>query len=167
MKTKIIATIIGLLIAQFSIAQDSTELTLPKFKHGLGAAAGFTTGYGLSYRYHLPKYRFQVTFAPIIDENSTDISLGLTAMYNLIDANKTTLYLYLGNHYLYNKYSWYDYTTQGYDDEHIDTDIYHGIGFGIEGKIWERLSVNLMGGYAVKNYSQVHLTIEGGIFYLF
>jgi hypothetical protein len=54
-------------------AQDQTNQNTAEdneanvdMKHGIGAAAGFTTGYGLSYRYYMEHLRFQFTFSPYV-----------------------------------------------------------------------------------------------------
>jgi hypothetical protein len=85
-----------LLISLSCFAQKTGTI---KHKHALGAGAGFTTGYGLSYRYTPNKFGIQVNFAPYKSESITRFSTGLTFLYQLMETDKTALYLYQANHY--------------------------------------------------------------------
>lgn len=164
-------TFIMLLYSIKLIAQTPEE-TIPKFKHSLGAGAGFTTGYGLSYRYLPNKFGAQVNFAPYHDKETDRYSVGLTFIYILIENKISSLYLYQGNHYYYNSELIYIYdplspTSQ---DRVRESEGYvnNGLGFGIEFTIAKRIGLNLMVGYAsYKNFEQLNLTGETALYYKF
>lgn len=141
-------------------------------KHGLGAGAGFTTGYGLSYRYTPNKWGAQVNFAPYKDNETERYSIGLSFLYKLIENTNTSLYAYQGNHYYYNSQMQYVYdpiaplnetykrVSEGYMN--------NGLGFGIEIIIAKRISFNLMAGFATySNFSNINLTGETALYYKF
>ncbi|MGZ5245339.1 MAG: hypothetical protein ACXWD4_15565, partial [Bacteroidia bacterium] len=75
-----------------------------KLKHSIGAGAGFTTGYGLSYRYRPGKFGVQVNFAPYSNKDVSRFSTGLTFLYTLIENKMSNLYLYQGNHHYYDSH---------------------------------------------------------------
>jgi hypothetical protein len=136
-----------------------------EFKHALGGAAGFTTGYGLSYRYDFGKYMLQATFAPYKADRKTRISAGLAFMFRLVDDKKTSLFLYQANHYMYYKYRTYSYN--GPSETKLEEYVNSGIGIGYEIR-WDRVSVNFMTGYAAyRNFSNFNMTGEFAIFYRF
>jgi hypothetical protein len=144
-----------------------------QFKHALGIGAGWTTGYGLSYRYMIGQYGAQATFAPYKDNYTTQFSAGLTFLINLIDAENANLFLYQGNHYFYSKDEYYygsgvyivgDNNNSAYVDQYLNI----GFGIGIEFIILKRVSFNLMGGYAgYENFERISLTGETGLYYKF
>ncbi|MEA3447289.1 MAG: hypothetical protein U9Q98_02415 [Bacteroidota bacterium] len=155
--------------------EEDNETTVD-MKHGIGAAAGFTTGYGLSYRYYMEHLRFQLTFSPFVrSKDDMEFSTGLTVMYNIVETKHINLFLYESNHWKYDKYNYYnniyDYDTGDYNSEYvenIENFVNIGIGFGFEVLFWERLSANLMLGYgALENFEIVQPTVEGGLFYRF
>ncbi|MFP4664543.1 MAG: hypothetical protein ACLFM1_08950 [Bacteroidales bacterium] len=142
---------------------NAANVDLNKFTHGIGAAAGFTTGYGLSYRYYMDRWAFQGTFAPIVEgTNNMTFSTGLTFMYRLADTEFVNLYLYESNHWHYLKNEW-DSNFTPYNSNEVHTNysmdmenyIHSGIGVGFEFILWDRISFNLMTGYSVK-YGRYH-----------
>ncbi|MBC7382549.1 MAG: hypothetical protein H7296_06070 [Bacteroidia bacterium] len=143
----------------------------PIFKHAVGAGAGFTTGYGLSYRFSASKYAFQLNFAPYHDKELDRYSIGLTFLYTLIKNKITSLYLYQGNHYYYNSQIIDFYNPNNPDPvkQRVTSNyINNGIGFGIEIIIAKRIGLNLMGGYAFyRNFKDLNLTGETALFYKF
>lgn len=146
------------------MSQDiKLEAKTDTYIHSLGAAAGFTTGYGLSYRYTPNKFGLQVVLGPSYNGYSTNISFGLTFLYKLIVNNKSNLFLYQGNHMYYSRrdaYHIYEATS-----ERI---WFNGIGIGFEFLLGDRVSFNLMGGYAGYNsFESLNMTGEIGLFYNF
>ena len=144
-----------------------------KFRHSLGAGAGFTTGYGLSYRYMPKSFGAQVNFAPYKDGDVERYSVGLTFLYNLIETRPANLFLYQGNHfysetrpeYIYDPINPYVAPT-----EKMVTDSYinNGLGIGIEFNIAKRIGLNLMGGYAFyRNFQNVNFTGETALYFKF
>lgn len=153
--------------------EDSTKL----FKHSIGVGAGFTTGYGLSYRFMPNKLGVQVNFAPyhttLIDRYSTGISF----FYRLIESKTTNLFLYQGNHYYYSSETHYfmnsDLMEETYEiTNHMtskkDNYVNNGLGIGIEFIIVKRIGFDIMMGYAFYNtFTQVNFTGEAGLYYKF
>lgn len=165
-----------ILIITNARAQNTEPEIENKFKHSIGAGAGFTTGYGLSYRYIPGKFGGQVNFAPYHNKETDRYSVGLTFIYQLIESKTTILYLYQGNHYYYTSeiMEFYDPSpikgndpisykkrvTEGY--------VNNGLGIGIEFIIAKRIGLNLMAGYAFyDNFKQVNFTGETGLYFKF
>ena len=155
------------------LGQDKTPSTSENInKHALGAGAGFTTGYGLSYRYTPNKWGAQVNFAPYKDNETERYSVGLTILYKLIENTNTSLYAYQGNHYYYNSQMEYTYNpiapfNQTYERV-SEGYMNNGVGFGIEIIIAKRISFNLMAGFATyRNFSNINLTGETALYYKF
>lgn len=160
------------LIGQNSNMQDS----LKRQKHSIGAGAGFTTGYGLAYRYMPSRFGGQINFAPYHNSETDKYSIGITFLYRLIETKTTNLFLYQGNHYYYNSQLVYIYDqpksvqTDQVASKHWQTESYvnNGFGIGIELIIAKRIGLNLMSGYALyKNFTQVNFTGETALFFKF
>ncbi|MBG0860063.1 MAG: hypothetical protein IQL11_11200 [Bacteroidales bacterium] len=136
-----------------------------KFKHALGFGAGFTTGYGLSYRFIPKKFGVQANFAPYKDSYNTSLSIGITFLYKLIETRFTNFFLYQGNHYFYHKEKYYYDNPESYE---VNKFFSNGLGVGIEFIILKRLSFNLMGGYSVRdNFNKINFTGETGLYFRF
>jgi hypothetical protein len=143
-----------------------------KLKHAIGGGAGFTTGYGLSYRFMPGKFGGQLNFAPFQDKETSNYSAGLTLIYMLIESKISNLFLYQGNHFYYRSYLNYIYNPNSpyQSTKVITTEQYfnNGLGFGIELIIAKRIGLNLMGGYAFYNdFEKLNLTGEIGLYYKF
>ena len=161
------------LLAQQHTQKDSTS----EYTYGIGAGAGFTTGYGLSFRYFHNKWGAQVNFAPYQTDELARYSAGITFLYYLIRAKNTNLFLYQGNHYYYNKeYVYYadekmlmesgDKTD--YKKTEKDSYFNDGLGVGIEFIIAKRIAFDLMAGYAFYDtFKQVNFTGETGLYFRF
>ena len=144
-------------------------------KHALGLAAGFTTGYGLSYQYtHIEDFTIQLTFSPYKDETSTLISSGLTFIYRIKKGDNLNFFLYQGNHFLVDRYidviSTFDPLTGALittSETPVNDDrLNNGIGIGFEFFLGENVLLNLMGGYAARdNFNELGPTGEIGLFY--
>ena len=159
MKTKSLILIFILLLT-FNVYSSTN------FHHGIGAAAGFVTGYGLSYRFLTPENAWQITFAPYITSSFNVISLGFALIHTLYEADITDLFMYTGVHTLYND-SVYDKNNNPRTSIRINV----GIGPGIRFKIFQHVIFDIMFGYAVYNEidnpSSVNFTEEAGLFYYF
>jgi len=176
MKTKAIflLPILFLFLLQSVLGQKQNDTANNiTFKHALGVAAGFTTGYGLSYRFTPNKFGVQLTFAPYKNDETAQYSLGITFMYKIIESEFANFFLYQGNHFFYTKDKTYDYIYY-YPNfsftgrEVVDKYWNNGIGIGIEFIILKRVSFNLMGGYAAyKNFENINITGETGLFFKF
>jgi hypothetical protein len=177
MKNYILSILLSVIALLFAGQVQSQEVKVQDsklvYKHALGAAAGYTTGCGLSYKYSINKFSAQLVFLPIyIGKDDMSFSTGLTFMYRLVETNHVNLFLYEGNHWHYYKqidYGYYNYYGHYYEDI-IDVDNYLncGVGFGLEFKLGERLAFNLMFGYSAReNFEKLKPTIETGLFYNF
>lgn len=167
MKKIILVGVILFSIIGFSNGQnDSKSMDTVNFKHSLGIGAGFTTGLGMSYRFAINKFKIQTTFAPIKDDYSTDIHLGITAIFRLIESEYTNFYLYQGNYFHYDKLNNDNYSYSSRDE--VEKTWNHGIGVGIEFVIVKRIGLNLMAGYAgYDSFDRIGLTGETGLYYIF
>jgi hypothetical protein len=168
MKTRILIFLLILFFVNRTISgQEKVDtINITKFKHALGFGAGFTTGYGLSYRFMPNKFGVQTNFAPYKDNYETWLSFGITFLYKLIETKNTNLFLYQGNHYFYHKEQYFDYYNNSPDQ--VDKYFNNGLGIGIEFITLKRLSFNLMGGYAgYRNFKQISFTGETGLYFRF
>jgi len=162
--------------------KDKTEKT--NFKHSLGLAAGFTTGYGLSYRFIPKKIGAQIVFAPYKTEYESQYSIGLTFIYKIIESRRASLFIYQGNHLLlksedgqiysqgsgyYDGFGNYIYPTTTVTNTTIKTNkINNGIGIGMELKAGEHVGFNFMVGYASYDaFKTINVTGEFGLFFNF
>jgi len=138
------------------------------FNHSIGVGAGFTTGYGLSYRFWPKKIGAQATFAPFKDESSFQFNIGVTLLYKLIETEKTNLFLYQGNEWYYKNYELTYYGNTGPVEKREQDYFHNSIGIGIEFIILKRVSFNIMGGYAsYENFSRIGFTGETGLYFKF
>ncbi len=172
MKTNILILVTFLSFLSASIfgqtKSDAVNNNSIKYKYALGAGVGFTTGYGASFRFTPNKFGIQTNFSPIYNQNNTQFSIGLTFLYTLIESEKTSFYLYQGNHFNYDSYH-PDYTPYYYyDNSRVTQKFNNGVGFGIEFIILKRVSLNIMGGYAFyDNFEELSLSGEAGLYYRF
>lgn len=142
------------------------------FKHSIGFAAGFTTGYGLSYRYWPKKIGIQTTFAPYNTADVSVYSAGLTCLQELAETDVAVVFMYESVHFYYRQEfhngsfysSYYDDDTKG----PIRRQINSGFGAGVEFKMGKRVVYDLMIGYAGYNgFKRVNLTAETGLYFKF
>ncbi len=170
MKSKII--VIVLLLSTLTLSGQEVPDDNEPLIFGIGAAAGFSTGYGLSFRYWPGKVGFQFTTAPYISKEETMVSLGGTMLFTLKEEHIIRLYLYWGNHFLVDRYS-YEYS-QYPPDESREFHWITGVGPGFEFTIAQRMSFNLMFGIASYSISRngeniwmLNMTAESGLYYRF
>jgi len=169
MRTKILSVLLVFLISALNIkGQDVNYFQKkPSYKNAMGIGLGFTTGYGLAYRYTVNKFGVQVNFAPYINDygKNASISVGLTLLNRIVEGNSSNLYLYFANDYLYRKRKNYNGYGLNYDEsEKWNT----GIGLGFEFNTKKRVVLNVMGGYAQYNsFQMLFFTGELALFYRF
>ena len=145
----------------------------------VGAAAGFVTGYGLSYRQWIHDWGFQLTTAPFHQEydnsSSTRISLGISALRKIREAKLVNLFAYLGPHFHFYRYTdtYSSFTPYGAPEKHTDIStsrvLFFGGGPGIDFHFL-RISFSLMFGVAGRhdfdnNESEMHITGETALYY--
>jgi len=152
------------------LSTSRAQFETDSFDYEIGAAAGFSTGYGLSFRYWPEKWGLQATFGPYYDSNGPMISLGVAGMRLIEDNGWSRFFIYLGNHLHLNRTEEYDYTSETYQTNPVNTYII-GAGPGFEFLIRRRLGINLMFGVAAyignDDWFMMHLTGETGLFYRF
>lgn len=166
-------------INNIASGQGLNQETNEKFKHSIGAGAGFTTGYGLSYRFMPGKFGGQINFAPFHNDEIDRYSAGLSLLYVLIESRTSSFYLYQGNHYFYNSQMVYYWEPKDPEPFPIPEPMYYkrrtteayfnnGLGIGIEFVLLERIGFNIMAGYAFyRNFEQLNFTGETGLYYKF
>lgn len=154
-----------LVFAQSNNAQQNDSEKV-EYHHALGGAAGYTTGYGLSYRYYNNRFFAQATFAPYMTEDNARISAGIAFMYRVSDNEIANLFLYQANHYYYTKSTDYSYYSGDRTvDEHHQVN--NGLGFGMEFSV-DQVVLSIMTGFAAyDNFTQMGLTGEIGVYYKF
>jgi len=153
-------------------AKDSTSNFRNTYQHSLGFAAGFTTGYGLSYRYMPARFGVQVTFAPYHDGETDRFSTGLALFYTLVQGKTSNLFLYQGTHYYYHSSLQYardfDPNFPNRMERITENYVNAGVGVGIEIIMAKRIGLNLMSGYAAyDNFNKLNITGEAGLYYKF
>ena len=161
MKNLSLLTIIILLFSSNLYSQDNREEKTSNVVHSVGAAAGFTTGYGLAYRATKDKLSLQVVFSPMKSDYESTYSTGITFMYVIDKRKYTDLFLYQANHYFYHS------SEYGYDQKRIKSQINTGLGLGMDFRIVDPFSFNLMLGYAsFDSFNKLGLSIEMSLFYV-
>ncbi|MFH0866429.1 MAG: hypothetical protein V1904_09540 [Bacteroidota bacterium] len=167
MKTKLFIAAILILAGTLTLSAQhkSDSLFKSKYANNIGIGAGFTTGFGISYRYLPCRDGFQVNFTPYLQDYGKDalISIGLTYLHKIVATRATNLYLYFGNHYRYINLN-NNYSGNNEPIEKWNT----GIGIGFEFHTQKRVVWNIMGGYAqYDNFRMLLFTIETALYYRF
>lgn len=167
---------IFLIEAKAQEEQLKTDAKLPEFKQEIGFAAGFSTGYGLSYRLWPRRLGVQLTAFPMMSNKESYISVGLTGLYQLDASKRYRFFAFLGNHINFQNYDEtnYDYS-YGFSTNtttRVNKTLYIvGFGPGIEFTPGGRIGINIMTGfqfqYADKNDWGSYPTIETGIYFRF
>jgi hypothetical protein len=121
-----------------------------KNQHSLGAIAGFTTGFGLSYRYTRQNFATQLAFCPMSNSSQSRNSVGLTFLFYLSKKEKANFFLYEANHLQVIKDKYYS-GPFGEPQTYKTTKFNCGLGFGIGFIIAKSISLDLMGGYGSFN----------------
>jgi hypothetical protein len=111
----------------------------------------------------------QVNFAPYKSESITRFSTGLTFLYQLMETEITSLYIYQANHYYSNSNSAaYNQVSGLYDKKEEEAYFNNGLGFGFEVIIVKNIGFNLMTGYALyQNAKNYNITGEAALYFKF
>lgn len=181
---------LGMVLAQEDTTKASGPLstTTSRFRHELGIAAGFTTGFGPAYRLWKDRWGGQVCFTPINDGNMEIYSAGLSFMYSIAQTANSNFYVYQGNHFLSNtqyragSYE-YNYTTDPlgnptyttvYKPAYTDKKQYFNNGIGIGIDLFHRdrnispFGFNIQCGLAAyQNFTRSNFTGEMALVYKF
>jgi hypothetical protein len=143
-----------------------------QFQHFIGVGAGFTTGFGVSYRYIPDNFGMQLNFAPYYDKNNNSfVSAGLTLLQKLKETPDRKLYLYFGNSLLYQK-TYNEYYNVNYPNSTktvVTTSNIVNTGLGLDFQFYTPNSpfvFDVMGGLgAYDSFSRVTFTGEFAIYY--
>ena len=161
---KLLISTLVLTMLQFNLFGQSINDAKPMDvkKHSLGFGAGFSTGYGISYKYIPTRYGLQLNFSPYMVEDNQTYSTGLTLIYKLVQGEKINLLLYQGNHYFYRKIE------KRYNSNPSITELWtNGLGFGVE-FFSDFFSFSIMTGFArYSKHGGINLTVETGVYYKF
>jgi hypothetical protein len=172
----------SVLIASFLVSLGLSSVFADENRVGtynIGAAAGFVTGYGLSYRQWLGKNGFQVTLAPYYSSDTIEtnftMSIGAVGLRMLKEARYVNLFAYYGAHFWYS----HDKRTDNFvggppfvpQTTYTTTKrIFAGGGPGLDIHFW-KLSFNLMFGLAFTTDTDksagINFTGETGLYYSF
>ncbi|HAN78161.1 MAG TPA: hypothetical protein DCQ31_10500 [Bacteroidales bacterium] len=141
MKKSILAYVVFAIISANQIAAQDQTIKKDNFetKHSIGFGAGYSTGVGISYRYVPKRFGAQITFGLYVSEKQENYSNGFSLLYKLKSTNKSTLFLYQGNHVVINRYFGFGDPT-GYT-------YMHSLGIGIEINLLRDIGFNIMSGF--------------------
>ena len=183
MKRIIFALITLITLAFSSQAQEATvepKASYYKPKSEIGFAAGFVSGYGLSYRYWPKVVGVQLTAFPLISNTESYISVGLVGLCELDASSWYRFYAFLGGNLNFQNYEEtnYDYSYSGFGypttttiTKVKETKYTAGFGPGIEFTPGGRIGLNLMTGfqfmYVDANDWGTAPTIEGAVYFRF
>ncbi len=153
----ILASLSVLLISNFGFSQEPAGKGIYETsikRHNVGAAAGFISGYGLSYRHWgESKNGYQVTFVPIASKDESgmfvNISAGGMGLRSLHQARRTNAFAYYGGQYNFtsdeNRESYSSGSSNSYEETVHNLSV--GAGVGVEIHFWN-LNYSLMFGYS-------------------
>jgi len=148
--------------------------------YNIGLAAGFVTGYGLSYRQWFGKNGVQITLAPYYSSDTTktdfSMSFGVVGLRMLKEARFVNLFAYYGAHYWYSHLKETTILENNPNAPSAQTTyttskrIYAGGGPGLDIHFW-KLSFNIMFGLAftsdLDQSTGIQFTGETGLYYSF
>jgi hypothetical protein len=161
MKSLIFVLLIYIMSQPLSIfGQDNDTIKIiKKPKHSVGIGAGFTTGFGLSYRFMPKKIGIQTTFL-ILPKNYYS-NFSATILYKLIQRQYSWFYLYQSN--LYSTYK-----NSGSNSGSPYFEWFNGFGFGVELIMGKHIGLNLMGGTGFyRSFKEFTVTGESGLYFKF
>lgn len=169
--TLILLTLISALAFGQELTEETFENSNKELKHSVGGTAGAANGFGLTYRYWPGDFGVQATFGPVVEEDRTWISSGVTFLYSIARTKHVELFVYQGNHFLFEEddYNRYDpWTGQSYSGLEIERTFNTGVGLGVEFIFLERINFALMAGYtAIDSFEELRITIGAGLYYNF
>jgi len=146
-----------LLVFVISFSAFSQNLDTVTYRHGLGFAAGRTTGIGLAYLYQPKDLGVQL----VLGAYEENINLGVTPMYMLGRDEMLNLFLYSGNSVFYGDL----YYGANPDKNWLFS---NGFGIGLEAH-QKQFSFNLMAGIAsytwLKDEWTYGFTVDASLFY--
>lgn len=155
-------------VSIFTIFSQSGEDN--NLSHYIGGAAGFSTGYGLSYRYWPGDYGTQIVFTPISNDYQTSINLGTAVLKNLHVTKYTRLFLYLAGNGTYkrSKREVYNEESKDWEETGFEQDFTGtvGIGPGLELYLFRNIVIDVMFGFSLGT-GGLGFTAETALYYRF
>ena len=148
MKKISIAILFLLSISGLFAETDTASENLSKY---IGAGAGMTTGYGLSYRYWPKACGTQIVLTPIVSDDNITINIGTAALKALFNTKNTRLFLYLAGNGTYANYK--EYTDSPIESEEAPSENVSnfswaiGVGPGIEIYLFKNIAIDIMFGF--------------------
>ena len=170
---RLILSTILLAAGLYSVFADEDKVG----KYNIGFAAGFTTGYGLSYRQWFDNgYGMQFSCGPYYDKNSdaTDVSLslGVAGLKMIHSARRINLFGYYGTHLHYSYFKQNNIFDLYANSASIteDWNLFTGGGAGLDfhvGIISLSVMTGLMLSSDFKNNYHFGITAETALYYSF
>lgn len=146
---KLVFPSILIFLFSFEISSATQIDSLPFFHHSIGISVSSISGIGLSYRYSLEnEFCIKGIGAALPTENNDSRTsfvtfIGFELQYNAIHTSNSRLYGFIGTSYWYSKTR---YTYSNNLSTSISYDIYKttsfGAGFGFEGSLTDRFTIN-------------------------
>ena len=147
----------------FTISNNLENINI---SHYIGGAAGFSTGYGLSYRYWPNSYGSQVVFTPLWDGDNVTINIGIGGFKTIYETKWTRLFIFLASNGTYSNY--YE-NIENLRIQNFSAVI--GVGPGLEIFIFNNIALDIMFGYKfgteTSDFSGLGFTAECGLYYRF
>lgn len=157
-------TLLFCLTAFFLTSEEKKDEIRPNY---IGGAAGFSTGYGLSYRYWPGDLGTQIVFTPIVNSEGSSFNIGTGLFKTLHEGKSTRLFLFLAGNgtYAEGTRTIYPEAEDVQDEEVVQEDdviqedpVYEtedytafnwcvGIGPGIEIYFFKNIVLDIMFGY--------------------
>ena len=141
-------------------AQAQIFKVKPKYDHALGFAGGFSSGMGLSYRQYLNEnFLGQGTFAILKTTDNFFYNIGGEAQLNLNYEKFTRFYAWMATAYFFNN--------DNHGKNKIKGPYRLGAGIGVEVFYYDRLGINLEGGFMYFSDGQILILPQAGFYYYF
>jgi hypothetical protein len=172
MKT-VITFLFALVFVSTNLSSQDIQLPLKtnRYQHAIGIGAGFTTGFGISYKHCPDNFGFMVNFGPYTEDYGkvATISAGLTLIKKLNQNEYNNIYAYFSNSYLYSKTKNYNYNFPGNSYTYNKDERWNsGLGLGFEFDSRKRIVMNIMLGYAQYNtFERLFPTVEAALHFRF
>ncbi len=128
----ILATVFSMTIAEAQVVvQNQESRMVPRSIYGLGLAAGFASGFGLSFRHHLPGFfSYQIIAGVIKVDKETDYNVGGELQFDIMRGDISRFFADVAMGYFYSG-------DKGRNK--LDGPYREGLGFG-----WEWMTVGPM-----------------------
>lgn len=136
-----------LAVVAFSFVKGQAKSELKK---SVGLSLGYSTGVGFTYKVQKDRWGLQGVLTPLPTSDYSFLSIAITPSYQIIEDEKTSLFAYQGNHYLY---------------LNSDNAFVHSLGLGMQFKFSDKISLNLMEGMAMFHYESINPTGELSLLY--